>query len=46
MEANGLIITNNHVVSKADEIRVFLSDKREFKAQADRDRSEDGYGRS
>jgi serine protease Do len=33
VEANGLIITNNHVVSKADEIRVFLSDKREFKGK-------------
>jgi serine protease Do len=29
----GLIITNNHVVSKADEIKVYLSDKREFKAK-------------
>jgi serine protease Do len=33
VDANGLIITNNHVVSKADEIRVFLSDKREFKGK-------------
>jgi serine protease Do len=33
VEPNGLIITNNHVVSKADEIKVFLSDKREFKAK-------------
>ena len=33
MEANGLIVTNNHVVNKADEIRVFLSDKREFKGK-------------
>jgi serine protease Do len=33
VEANGLIITNNHVVNKADEIRVFLSDKREFKGK-------------
>ena len=33
VESNGLIITNNHVVSKADEIRVFLSDKREFKGK-------------
>jgi serine protease Do len=33
VDANGLIITNNHVVSKADEIRVFLSDKHEFKAK-------------
>ncbi|MBI5411013.1 MAG: DegQ family serine endoprotease [Nitrospirae bacterium] len=33
VDANGLIITNNHVVSKADEIKVFLSDKREFKAK-------------
>jgi serine protease Do len=33
VEANGLIVTNNHVVSKADEIKVFLSDKREFKAK-------------
>jgi len=33
VEGNGLIITNNHVVNKADEIRVFLSDKREFKGK-------------
>ena len=33
VEPNGLIITNNHVVNKADEIRVFLSDKREFKGK-------------
>jgi serine protease Do len=33
VEANGTIITNNHVVSQADEIRVLLSDKREFKAK-------------
>ena len=33
VESNGLIVTNNHVVNKADDIRVFLSDKREFKAK-------------
>src|SRR5574341_1662426 len=33
VESKGLIITNNHVVSKADEIKVLLSDKREFKAK-------------
>jgi serine protease Do len=33
VDANGLIVTNNHVVNKADEIRVFLSDKREFKGK-------------
>jgi len=33
VESNGLIVTNNHVVNKADEIRVFLSDKREFKGK-------------
>ena len=33
VEPSGLIITNNHVVGKADEIRVTLSDKREFKAK-------------
>lgn len=33
IESNGLILTNNHVVGKADEIRVTLSDKREFKAK-------------
>jgi serine protease Do len=33
VDSHGLIITNNHVVSKADEIKVFLSDKREFKAK-------------
>jgi serine protease Do len=33
VDANGLIITNNHVVNKADDIRVILSDKREFKGK-------------
>ena len=33
VESNGFIVTNNHVVNKADEIRVFLSDKREFKGK-------------
>lgn len=33
VDASGLIVTNNHVVSKADEIKVMLSDKREFKAK-------------
>jgi serine protease Do len=33
VDPSGLLITNNHVVSKADEIKVYLSDKREFKAK-------------
>ncbi|MGQ0811808.1 MAG: DegQ family serine endoprotease [Nitrospiraceae bacterium] len=33
VDSNGYLITNNHVVSQADEIKVFLSDKREFKAK-------------
>ncbi len=33
VEPGGLIITNNHVVANADEIRVTLADKREFKAK-------------
>jgi serine protease Do len=33
VDGEGLIITNNHVVNKADEIRVFLPDKREFKGK-------------
>jgi serine protease Do len=33
VESNGLIITNNHVVGKADEIRVTVSGKGEFKAK-------------
>lgn len=32
-DPNGYIITNNHVVAKADEIKVLLSDKRELKAK-------------
>ncbi len=31
--ADGVIVTNNHVVAKADEITVVLSDKREFKGK-------------
>lgn len=33
ISANGLILTNNHVIRNADEIIVRLSDKREFKAK-------------
>jgi len=33
VDPSGLIITNNHVVNKADELRVVLSDKREFKGK-------------
>jgi serine protease Do len=33
VDSSGLIITNNHVVEKADEIKVLLSDKREFKGK-------------
>lgn len=32
IDKTGLIITNNHVVEKADEIKVKLTDSREFKA--------------
>ena len=32
IDKSGLIITNNHVVERADEIKVKLSDNREFKA--------------
>ncbi|MFQ5949504.1 MAG: DegQ family serine endoprotease, partial [Nitrospiria bacterium] len=30
VDPDGLIVTNNHVIEKADEIKVLLSDKREF----------------
>jgi serine protease Do len=33
VDPNGLIITNNHVVEKSDEIKVLLADKREFKGK-------------
>ncbi len=33
VSSDGYIVTNNHVVAKADEIRVLLSDKREFKGK-------------
>jgi Do/DeqQ family serine protease len=33
VRANGLIITNNHVIEGMDEIRVALADKRQFPAQ-------------
>jgi serine protease Do len=33
IDKEGLILTNNHVVEKTDEIKVTLSDKREFKAE-------------
>ncbi len=31
VDASGLIITNNHVIANADEIKVLLGDRREFK---------------
>ena len=33
VSAEGLIVTNNHVIEGADEIRVVLTDRREFEAQ-------------
>lgn len=33
VDASGVIITNNHVIAKADEIKVLLGDKREFKGK-------------
>jgi serine protease Do len=33
VEANGYILTNNHVVAGAEDIKVTLSDKREFKGK-------------
>jgi serine protease Do len=33
VSADGVVLTNNHVVDKADEIRVTTSDKREFKGK-------------
>jgi Do/DeqQ family serine protease len=32
VEASGLIVTNNHVIEGADEVKVSLADKREFEA--------------
>ena len=31
--ANGYIVTNNHVIDKADKIEVVLDDKRKFEAE-------------
>lgn len=33
VDASGVIVTNNHVVQGADELRVVLADRREFEAQ-------------
>lgn len=33
VQTDGLIVTNNHVIEGADQIRVVLSDKREFEAK-------------
>jgi Do/DeqQ family serine protease len=33
ISADGMIVTNNHVIDEADEINVILNDKREFKAK-------------
>ena len=33
VSADGYIVTNNHVIAKADEIKVLLADRREFKGK-------------
>lgn len=33
VDATGLVVTNNHVIEGADQVRVSLSDKREFEAE-------------
>ncbi len=33
LDANGLVVTNHHVVNQAEEIRVVLNDRREFDAK-------------
>src|ERR1700687_408191 len=33
VDASGLIVTNNHVIEGADEVKVSLADKREFEAE-------------
>jgi len=33
VDASGLVVTNNHVIEGADEVRVSLADKREFDAE-------------
>jgi len=33
IEANGVVVTNNHVIEGAEEIKVVLSDRREFEAR-------------
>jgi Do/DeqQ family serine protease len=33
VDASGLVVTNNHVIAGADDIRVVLADKREFEAK-------------
>ncbi|MBI5141181.1 MAG: DegQ family serine endoprotease [Nitrospirae bacterium] len=33
VDSSGIVLTNNHVIDKADEIKVILSDKREFKGR-------------
>ncbi len=34
VDASGLVVTNNHVVEGADQLKVSLSDKREFEAES------------
>src|SRR5215471_3162069 len=33
VDAEGLVVTNNHVIEGADQVRVSLADKREFEAE-------------
>ena len=40
---NGYILTNNHVIKGAEEIKVLLSDKREFKGKVVGNRPQDRY---
>ena len=45
LDANGYIVTNNHVVEGASQITVTLSDRREFQRESRRHRSQDRFGR-
>ena len=42
---DGYIVTNNHVVDGATDIRVTTSNRRVYEGEADRHRSADGLGR-
>ena len=44
VDAGGLVVTNNHVIEGADQIKVSLADKRELEAEVARSQAQEAHG--